>query len=126
MAAPWSVLFSAIPWSEVIAHAPTVAKGAKKLWQKVGKRKAGDTAPPVPAVDPGASPEARLAGLEARVTEFELRQADSAELLAELATQNADLVRAVDELRRRTRLLGLLLALALLLGGGALATLLLR
>ena len=94
MAAPWSVLFSAIPWSDVIAHAPTVAKGAKKLWQKVGKRKAAD-APPMPAVDPGASPEARLAALEARVAEFELRQADSAELLAELAAQNADLVRAV-------------------------------
>ena len=125
MAAPWSVLFSAIPWSDVIAHAPTVAKGAKKLWQKVGKRKAAD-APPMPAVDPGASPEARLAALEARVAEFELRQADSAELLAELATQNADLVRAVDELRRRTRVMGLLLTLALLAGGGALTALLLR
>ena len=68
MAAPWSVLFSAIHWSDVIAHAPTVAKGAKKLWQKVGKRKAAD-APPMPAVDPGASPEARLAALEARVAE---------------------------------------------------------
>ena len=45
MAAPWSVLFSAIPWSDVIAHAPTVAKGAKKLWQKVGKRPAAADAP---------------------------------------------------------------------------------
>ena len=70
--------------------------------------------------------EARLAALEARVAEFELRQADSAELLAQLAAQNADLVRAVDELRRRARLMGLLLTVALLAGGGALAALLLR
>jgi uncharacterized coiled-coil protein SlyX len=126
MAAPWSVLFSAIPWSDVIAHAPTVAKGAKKLWQKVGKRPAADAPADVPMEAPGASPEARLAALEARVAEFELRQADSAELLAELAAQNADLVRAVDELRRRARLMGLLLTVALLAGGGALAALLLR
>ena len=126
MAAPWSALFSAIPWSDVIAHAPTVAKGAKKLWQKVGKRPAADAPADVPMEAPGASPEARLAALEARVAEFELRQADSAELLAELAAQNADLVRAVDELRRRARLMGLLLTVALLAGGGALAALLLR
>ena len=126
MAAPWSVLFSAIPWSDVIAHAPTVAKGAKKLWQKVGKRPAADAPADVPMEAPGASPDARLAALEARVAEFELRQADSAELLAQLAAQNADLVRAVDELRRRARLMGLLLTVALLAGGGALAALLLR
>lgn len=58
MAAPWSVLFSAIPWSDVIAHAPTVAKGAKKLWQKVGKRPAADAPADVPMEAPGASPEA--------------------------------------------------------------------
>ncbi|WP_298600101.1 hypothetical protein [Zoogloea sp.] len=127
MAAPWSALFSAIPWSDVIAHAPTVAKGAKKLWQKVGKRPAADDTPAdVPAAPAGASPEARLAALEARLAESELRQQESAELLAALAAQNADLVRAVDELQRRTRLLGALLGLALLIGAGALAATLLR
>ncbi len=127
MAAPWSALFSAIPWSDVIAHAPTVAKGAKKLWQKVGKRPAADDAPAdVPAAPPGASPEARLAALETSLAESDLRQQEGAELLAALAAQNADLVRAVDELRRRTRLLGVLLGLALLTGAGALAATLLR
>ena len=43
-----------------------------------------------------------------------------------LAAQNVDLVRAVDELQRRTRLLGALLGLALLIGAGALAATLLR
>lgn len=127
MAAPWSVLFSAIPWSDVIAHAPTVAKGAKKLWQKVGKRPAADTpAADMPVEAPGGTPEARLAALETRLAEFELRQQESAELLAALAAQNADLVHAVDELQRRARLLGALLGLALLIGGGALVTTLLR
>ncbi len=127
MEAPWSALFSAIPWSDVIAHAPTVAKGAKKLWQKVGKRPAADDAPAdVPAAPPGASPEARLAALETSLAESDLRQQESAELLAALAAQNADLVRAVDELQRRTRLLGALLGLALLIGAGALAATLLR
>ena len=127
MAAPWSVLFSAIPWSDVIAQAPTVAKGAKKLWQKVGKRPAADDAPAdVPATPAGASPEARLAALEARLAESGLRQQESAELLAALAAQNADLVRAVDELQRRARLQGALLGLALLIGAGALAVTLLR
>ena len=75
---------------------------------------------------PGASPEARLAALEARLAESDLRQQESAELLAALAAQNADLVRAVDELQRRARLLGVLLGVALLIGGGALVTTLLR
>ena len=30
------------PWSDVIAKAPTVAQGARKLWQKVGTRDAND------------------------------------------------------------------------------------
>ena len=80
----------------------------------------------MPATPAGASPEARLAALEARLAESGLRQQESAELLAALAAQNADLVRAVDELQRRARLQGALLGLALLIGAGALAVTLLR
>ncbi|WP_442771177.1 hypothetical protein, partial [Zoogloea ramigera] len=109
-----------------IAHAPPAAKGPKKLWQKVGKRPAADAPADVPMEAPGASPEARLAALESRLAESDLRQQESAELLAALAAQNADLVHAVDELQRRARLLGALLGLALLIGGGALVTTLLR
>jgi hypothetical protein len=36
MALPWSTLVKAIPWSDVIAKAPDIAQGARKLWQKVG------------------------------------------------------------------------------------------
>ena len=111
MAAPWFTLFRAIPWSDVITHAPGVAKGAKKLWEKVATRKSTETQ--AATVTPTASPEQRLNALEARLAEIDARQQDSAELLAALASQNADLVRATEALRRRARLLSVGLAFAL-------------
>ena len=123
MAAPWFALFSAIPWTDVITHAPTVAKGAKKLWQQISSRKAADTETPggSSVADPVARPEARIAALETRLAESDARQQESAELLAALASQNADLVRATEELRRRVRILSIGLGIALLLALAALA-----
>lgn len=123
MAAPWFALFSAIPWTDVITHAPTVAKGAKKLWQQISSRKAADTETPSGSTvaDPVARPEARIAALETRLAESDARQQESAELLAALASQNADLVRATEELRRRARILSIGLGIALPLALAALA-----
>ena len=123
MAVPWATLFSAIPWTDVITHAPTVAKGAKKLWQQISSRKAADTETPggSTVADPVARPEARIAALETRLAESDARQQESAELLAALASQNADLVRATEELRRRVRILSIGLGIALLLALAALA-----
>ncbi|MBP7395293.1 MAG: hypothetical protein KA945_15860 [Zoogloea sp.] len=123
MAAPWFALFSAIPWTDVITHAPTVAKGAKKLWQQISSRKATDTETPggSTVADPVARPEARIAALETRLAESDTRQQESAELLAALASQNADLVRATEELRRRVRILSIGLGIALPLALAALA-----
>jgi hypothetical protein len=112
MAAPWFTLFRAIPWSDVITHAPGVAKGARKLWEKVATRKSTETNTTTAA--PAASAEQRLAALEARLTEIDARQQDSAELLAELASQNAELVRAAEALRRRVHFLSFGLALVLI------------
>ena len=128
MAAPWFALFSAIPWTDVITHAPTVAKGAKKLWQQISSRKAADTETPggSTVADPVARPEARIAALETRLAESDARKQQSAELLAALASQNADLVRATEELRRRVRTLGIGLGIALVLAFAALAVSLLR
>ena len=128
MAAPWFALFSAIPWTDVITHAPTVAKGAKKLWQQISSRKAADTETPggSTVADPVARPEARIAALETRLAESDARQQESAELLAALASQNADLVRATEELRRRVRILSIGLGIALLLALAALAVSFLR
>lgn len=112
MAVPWSTLFGAIPWSDVIARAPDIAQGARKLWSKVGRR--GDP-PPADVVAP--SLDVRVAALDARLAELTTRQQDGAELLAALAAQQAELIRATDALHARTRLLGgacAVLALALI------------
>ena len=128
MAAPWFALFSAIPWTDVITHAPTVAKGAKKLWQQISSRKAADTETPggSTVADPVARAAARIAALETRLAESDARQQESAELLAALASQNADLVRAAEELRRRVRTLGIGLGITLVLALAALAVSFLR
>lgn len=118
MALPWSALFSAIPWTDVIAKAPDIAQGARKLWQKTAKRGADAAAPPTPAGPAAPSLETRLAALESLNAELALRQQQSAELLAALATQNADLVQAAEALRRRVRQLSM--AVGALAGGLAL------
>lgn len=111
MPLPWSTLVKAIPWSDVIAKAPDIAQGARKLWQQVSTRDTADSAgTPVPG-NPSA-PEARLTALAAQVAEMSSRQQESAELLSALATQNAELVGAVAALRQRNRLLAAATGLA--------------
>lgn len=118
MAISWLTAFKAIPWGDVIAAAPKVAQGAKKLWGAVGKGDAGSTAAP------GSLPadaEGRLRTLEAQIAGLQRENAASSELIKSLAEQNSRLVDAVEILRVRTRaLLALCLALAVLLAGLAL------
>lgn len=113
MAISWLTAFKAIPWGDVIAAAPTVAQGAKKLWGAVGKGDAGS------AVAPGslsADAEERLRTLEAQIAGLQRDNAASSELIKSLAEQNSRLVDAVEILRVRTRaLLALCLVLAVLL-----------
>jgi hypothetical protein len=103
MALPWSTLVKAIPWSDVIAKAPDIAQGARKLWQKVGTQ---DSVGSAAAPASGDAPDARLTALTAQVAELHARQQESAELLSALANQNAELVSAIAALRQRNRLLG--------------------
>ncbi len=107
MPVPWSALFSAIPWTDVIAKAPELAQGARKLWQKVGKREATPPAPPETPASSAPSIGERIDALDARLADVGARQQESAELLAALATQNAELIRATEELRGRVRQLGI-------------------
>lgn len=121
MALPWSTLVKAIPWSDVISKAPDLAQGARKLWQKAaGQSDAGprQAAPETPLTDS----DTRFASLESRLAELVTRQQDATEILAALATQNAELVSTADALRRQLRrlwiavgLLGALSAASLLL-----------
>lgn len=98
--AGWLTAFKVIPWGDVIAAAPTVARGAKKLWDSIREQPAGSA--PGPAPD---SPEGRVRALESQLTDMRKELAASTELINSLAQQNQRLVEAVGILRVRTRTL---------------------
>jgi hypothetical protein len=110
---PWGSIASAIPWSEVINRAPEVLRGAKKVWQKIG-RKTGAGTPAQPPI--GATPEERVAALEARCRDLEARLQESTDVLAQIAEQQAGLIAEVARLQRRSRLLYVFAVVALALG----------
>lgn len=115
--AAWITAFKAIPWTVLIAAAPSIVDGARKLWDAVKKQEA-------PRVS-GQGQVADQRALELQVAELRTELAAASELVTRLAEQNTRLVEAVDVLRVRTRLLlaatavmavvlfGLLLAVAL-------------
>ncbi|KAB2968349.1 hypothetical protein [Zoogloea sp.] len=119
MALPWSTLVKAIPWSDVIAKAPDLAQGARKLWQKAaGQSDAGER--PAEAGAPLAGTDARFASLDTRLTELATRQQEVTELLAALAAQNAELVSTTDTLRGQLRRLWIAVGLLGVLSAGSL------
>jgi len=96
----WLTAFKIIPWRDVIAAAPVVAEGAKKLWATARKKS------PEPLTDPATrDPADRLQALELQAAELKRELAASAELIQSLADQNVRLVKAVDTLRFRTWIL---------------------
>lgn len=96
----WLTAFKVIPWADVIAAAPVVARGAKKLWNAVRQRSVEGHDGPAPD-----STEGRLRALEAEIRELRKELADTTELIHSLAQQNQRLVEAVNVLRVRTRAL---------------------
>jgi hypothetical protein len=52
MPIPWLSILQNVPWSDVIENAPKVAEGARKLWQSVSNRKAGEAGSEVVDVTP--------------------------------------------------------------------------
>lgn len=113
--AAWLTAFKVIPWSDVIAAAPTVARGAKKLWDSVRDQ------PPGAKTRPADGPEGRLNDLEAQLAALRQELAASSELIKTLAEQNARLVEVIGILRIRTRalLVATVIAFALLVALGA-------
>ncbi len=92
MALNWLTAFKVIPWTQVVQNAPTVLRGAKKLWGMVGTNAAQP-----PAVEPSR--------LEHEVADVKHEVAKAAEVITSLAEQNGRLVEAVEILRVRTRVL---------------------
>lgn len=104
MAIPWMVALKVIPWGDVIEHAPTVLKGAKKL---LDRQRQGPTPPGSdPAGVPATNESARWAELQAEQRRLQADVTQLAQTATELAEQNARLVEAVEVLRWRTRWLG--------------------
>lgn len=95
MAISWITAFRAIPWGQVVENAPTVLRGAKRLWGMA---------------QPQVGEHSRI---EQDVAELKQEILKAAQLIESLAEQNARLVEAVEILRVRTRVL--------LVGGGVLA-----
>ena len=124
MAAGWLTALKIIPWGDVIEAAPGLAKGARNLFKRTQDAVQADAPPadePPPnadAAEAAALAHRRIAELEVRLHDLTERQQSAAALLESLATQNAQLVVAVDALRRRGRLMwGAIGVLALACGG---------
>src|SRR5687767_3643037 len=94
------LLFKVIPWGEVIAAAPAVVDGARKLWGLARDPKRGPDAAARPLGMDG-----RVQTLESQVAQLKRENADSTELIKSLAEQNAQLVKAVEILRVRSQVL---------------------
>lgn len=110
-------LLAHIPWGQVVEHAPQLAQGATRLWERVRR---GTEPPPAAAqagAEPDLAPQARLAALEAQVQALQEEMRTSAGLVKELAEQHARLVERLQVLQRQHQRLKWLggLAFALLL-----------
>jgi hypothetical protein len=103
----WITALKIIPWGEVIEAAPAIAKGARKFFTKT--QQPDTPVPPMPpeaaGSDPLAQAQLRIHHLEQRVAELAEQQRASAALIESLADQNTQVVRAIEVLRVRTRLL---------------------
>jgi hypothetical protein len=124
MAIPWLTALKVIPWGDVIEHAPSVLKAARKLMDRQPSQPqdpAGNSATPMPVSAVPSLGELKnvLIAAQGQIDRQAQTQRELTETLAELAEQNARLVSAVEALRLRTRLLvwggaAMLLGLAVL------------
>jgi len=110
MAIPWLTALKVIPWGDVIEHAPSVLKAARKLMDRQPPEspdQAGTpaTQTPVSAVPSLGELKNALIAAQGQIDRQAQTQRELTETLAELAEQNTLLVSAVEVLRLRTRLL---------------------
>lgn len=121
MPIPWMTVLKSIPWVEVIRNAPKVVDAARRLWTSVrsgrGASEVATVSPPTPSAGDGTVLRARLDAIEAELRELNEQGRATADLIKQLAEQNAGLVSRVELNRRRTVWLaltsGLSLAIAL-------------
>jgi hypothetical protein len=118
----WIGALKLVPWGEVAKNAPAVVNGARKLMSRAASRSAAsanahnaeDAARPPSQQDTLDGVQARITSLEASNLELRNEMSASAQLITELAEQNANLIGAVELLRKRVGiLLGVVVVVAL-------------
>jgi len=122
MAIPWLAALQLVPWSQVIEHAPKVLAKAQEFLKRRGTGSSTELDPSDSRsgrVEPAELEPARLgmriATLESQIAVQRQQLDQVAQMLGELAEQNASLIAAVHLLRKRCRwlqigLLGLAVA----------------
>lgn len=93
----WISAFKVIPWLELMAAAPSVVKGARRLWDTVKRQDA-------PLAE-GQEGLAAQRALEVQIAELRTELTAASELVAKMAEQNGRLIEAIAILRMRTRVL---------------------
>ena len=133
MPIPWLTVLQSVPWTDVLANAPKVAEGAKKLWGSLRGRASAPEATPARAdarpqdkADELARLQARIAAIEAATAELHEQMTASAELIKALAEQNTQLIQRAELSRRRIFWLSLACALTGLMAVVSLAVALSR
>jgi TolA-binding protein len=105
MAISWITALKLVPWGDVIEATPQVVKAAKGLLRKkdgAAAEEAATAAASSRLSTPHSSGEQALQliqSLEGRIRQLEQGQQQSAELIQQLAEQNAQVIRTVDLLR---------------------------
>lgn len=109
MGISWLVALKAVPWTDLVQAAPGIVKGARKLYTSV---RGGAAAEAAAAGSPAAAggPDARVTQIENRLAALMAEQQASAELIRNLADQNARLIEVVEIMRARARILFALVA----------------
>lgn len=109
------VWLKAVPWSTIIANAPLLVDGAKKLASMVRSKPESAVAvrPPAGGTFTGG-PQSEFAWLQERIERLEEEQRQSAELLRTMAETNAQMAQALEYLRARVRMSYRIAAVSLL------------
>ena len=89
---PWLFALKAIPWSTILASAPSIVKSAETLLSSTRSRRSE-----------GAPPPDALHGLAPRVALLEQRDQATAELIAQVTVQISALATATEVLEARLR-----------------------
>ena len=105
----WLIALKVLPWAEMIDYAPKLVSGAQKLWQRMKTEKAETDAIIIEQAPQSEIETVReLQELKQQLQDMQAQQLELSNLVSELAAQNQRLVGAVEVLRVRTRMLGMM------------------